>query len=506
MSATVPQLDIPADASRRLALLAKWFPTFAAVYFALHLILRIIDPRAMEIDEAEQIILSQWWSLVYGAQPPLYTWLQKIVFLITGPSVIGLSLLKNLLLWLTCVFLYICGRTTFQNPVRAAMAAMAVLLIPQVSWESQRDLTHTVLVTCTATATLASLARLVRTRSWSSSFLFGVCLGLGVLAKYNFIYFAGAILLGIISTRSGRRILLDRRIGLTVAIASSLIAIHLVPLLSQLNVLDAGLNDVRLETSPNPRRTGFIDLFIAIPSGVGLLVLVFGGLFPRAIFSRQFLHSGRTLSVSAPAYIATALILVSGTIVLFAVSEVKTRWLQPLMPIIPLFLTASIPSAMLTIARVRTFATIIAITAVSILMASTVRSTSVSVSDFDDAHLYPFEEMANALNREIGQIPPLLLSDEEIIAGNLLCLFRATAAYVPNVQSEEFLRQSLTDDVLIVWIANNQPRVPGELEDVLGELNKIAPRHESRGTIRVLYGPDSRNEVLVAYLFLTHPI
>ena len=81
--------------------LDRLVPLGLALYFGLHLISRVLVSPSLELDEAEQLLYLQALSLGYGFQPPLYTWLQALVFAFTGPGVFGLALLKAVLLWLT---------------------------------------------------------------------------------------------------------------------------------------------------------------------------------------------------------------------------------------------------------------------------------------------------------------------------------------------------------------------------------------------------------------------
>ena len=48
-------------------------------YFVLHLVLRSVVSDSRQIDEAEEVLLAQNWSWADGSQPPLYTWLEKVV-------------------------------------------------------------------------------------------------------------------------------------------------------------------------------------------------------------------------------------------------------------------------------------------------------------------------------------------------------------------------------------------------------------------------------------------
>ena len=133
-------------------------PLGLALYFGLHLISRVLVSPSLELDEAEQLLYLQALSLGYGFQPPLYTWLQALVFAFTGPGVFGLALLKAVLLWLTWWAMYKLARL-FYKAKDALAIGLSLALFPQFLWESQRDLTHTVLlVACVALAWLAILS------------------------------------------------------------------------------------------------------------------------------------------------------------------------------------------------------------------------------------------------------------------------------------------------------------------------------------------------------------
>ena len=115
-----------------------------ATYFLVHVTVRLILPHGLELDEAEQTYLSQWLLAGYGSQPPFYNWLQHGAIEIFGMSLVTLAGLKNLMLFAAYLFYYLAARQVMENKVLAAVAALGLLTIPQVSFEAQRDLSHTV--------------------------------------------------------------------------------------------------------------------------------------------------------------------------------------------------------------------------------------------------------------------------------------------------------------------------------------------------------------------------
>ena len=179
--------------------LDRWVPLGLALYFGLHLISRVLVSPSLELDEAEQLLYLQALSLGYGFQPPLYTWLQALVFAFTGPGVFGLALLKAVLLWLTWWAMYKLARL-FNKAKDALAISLSLALFPQFLWESQRDLTHTVLlVACVALAWLVLLRSYVQHADvptleakqqvsalpWGVTALLGLLVGMAILAKYS---------------------------------------------------------------------------------------------------------------------------------------------------------------------------------------------------------------------------------------------------------------------------------------------------------------------------------
>jgi 4-amino-4-deoxy-L-arabinose transferase-like glycosyltransferase len=117
------------------------FVLVLALYFLAHLVIRLSLSDSLDLDEAEQAFEFQQFRMGYGTQPPLYNWLQWILFSALGMNLFALALLKSLCLFSIYFFMFLTAR-----PLVGSMGAMAVsasmLLLPQIGWEAQRDLTH----------------------------------------------------------------------------------------------------------------------------------------------------------------------------------------------------------------------------------------------------------------------------------------------------------------------------------------------------------------------------
>ena len=141
----------------------------------MHLVFRCFVSDSIELDEAEQLLLTQDLRLGYKSQPPLYTWLLSGVFSLVGTNVFALALVKNSLLFLTYFFVYSSTKEITNDENRSLIAMVSLLLIPQIFWESQRDLTHSVLGTTVAACTLFVAVRLLKTGKVKYYALFGLC-------------------------------------------------------------------------------------------------------------------------------------------------------------------------------------------------------------------------------------------------------------------------------------------------------------------------------------------
>src|SRR5436190_5033019 len=101
------------------------FITLLGVFFAAHVLVRLSVSSVANLDESEQLVFTQAWQWGYGPQPPLYTWLQILLFKLFGPSILGLTLLKNTLLFTIYTFTYACGRIVTRTHVGGILTALS---------------------------------------------------------------------------------------------------------------------------------------------------------------------------------------------------------------------------------------------------------------------------------------------------------------------------------------------------------------------------------------------
>ncbi|MFM2402969.1 MAG: hypothetical protein RL223_849 [Pseudomonadota bacterium] len=355
----------------------------AIAYFTAQALGRIWVSPAPELDEAEQLLWTRELAWGYGTQPPLYTWLQAGVFALTGPSIAGLALLKNLLL--LSLYLAVAWAGWPLIGAAAAPAAAAMLWLPQIGWESQRDLTHSVLATTACAVLLGAWVRLVREGRVFHHLVCGAAAAAALLGKYNaalWVLLLLAVAVGVPALRARLRV---PALLAAAALAVLLLAPHLAWLAQHLPAASQGTLQKMAPGADGPwaaRAQGLISLLTGLLSAGLLWALVFGVQIGGPVWRAGRRTPGRDgLATPASASVTTAstatttataglpsgaraadpavrrlvrlmaALLLAGLLALVLVgglSHLRNRWLQPLLFALPLagwLLLPRLPSA-----------------------------------------------------------------------------------------------------------------------------------------------------------------
>ncbi|WP_424933345.1 ArnT family glycosyltransferase [Amaricoccus macauensis] len=307
-----------------------WTAAFCG-YFAFHAVYRWLIGGALGLDEAQMFLWSQYLAWGYGPQPPLYSWLQWLAFQLIADPLLALSLVKNLLLCMTFLCVYAVLRTA-HSPVRAGLATAGLLLLPQIAWESQRALSHSVLAT--AMAALACLIFWTRTLPGKrlGYLSFGLVAGLGLLSKANFALVPPALVLAALSLPELRARI--RFSGLMFSVfASALIAfLPVIWILRNREAALASTYKLRIDEETGGWITALEGigataeaafLFLALPLIAGALIfwrfrVRSSPAVPPTLLDRFLL---RTALIGV--MLTLAVVLVTGT------TQVKDRWMLP---------------------------------------------------------------------------------------------------------------------------------------------------------------------------------
>ncbi len=442
-------------------------------YFSLHIILRVLISDSLDYDEAEQAMLGQWLLAGYTEQPPLYTWIQYFLFQLFGENVFAVSLLKNGLLFFTYIFVFFTGREILKDTRLAILATCSLLLIPQIGWESQRDMTHTTLVVCAAAASLLQSLRLVKKRDLINYCLFGLVLSIGILGKANFALFIATLLLTLTTFSVGRKTLLSPKILLTVLIMAVVTGSYFLWMYDNQDIVFSATHKFK-RTVDIYQSTGIISLFLK-----SFLFLTPMWLFCLLIFPAGF---GRNQNLQddfqhqfIKRYILILFLILLMVVLFFKVSYVKDRWLQPLLFAAPLFFFSRLEPTRISPKQFKRFLGVTAVAAITVYLAFSIRVAGASYIHRFCRMNYPFTAMAEDL-RQTGFSGGLIISNNRFLAGNMRLQFPGSTALIPGYKFEILANVDGFSSAAVLWKADLSPTMPSELASFLATTYNIVPK------------------------------
>jgi len=338
----------------RAAFERHFFLLLALVYLIKAAIRVAISP-SLGWDEAELALQAQYPALGYGAQPPLYMWLQFAVFRVFGDSLPALVATKHVLMFGAHACLYWAARSIGAARGAAAWTSMTLFAVPLFAYEGSRDLSHSVLATTASAALVAATVRLglaedVRRRGY---LMFGVAVGASLVSKYNL-----ALLVVAVFVAAGFHPRFRVRLfapGMLAAAAAALLvtAPHLAWIPGHFGPELVGkLDDMGMAPGLDVAATAStLGTMVAGVCGVVLpaVVIALAWLWPAV--RRRGSPSADTMAGASYLVTLFAVVVVSLGIVLaaFGGGNFRDRWLLPLMvgfPVafVPLWFRASLPA------------------------------------------------------------------------------------------------------------------------------------------------------------------
>jgi len=422
------------------------FISVLALYFLLQVVIRVFLSPNVGLDEAEQLLLTQNFAWGYNAQPPLYTWIQTLLFKIFGSSIFALALLKNILLFLTYFFYFKSAQLISQNSTIASIATASLFLIPQISWESQRALTHSVLLTTIASVTLYYLLYLkyrVKNFHYSHYLILGVLFLFGFLAKYSFLIFIIAIIAASILDKKLQGFFLNKRIVLTITLFTLLSLPHILWVVEHLSLVTAPTIH-KLQPIKGNYLQGVLQFFIALIEFLLLMII------PLILFWKTF-------TIPSNNFLRTFLISATIVLLLFVLisqaSNFKDRWLQPYFFLVPLFLATKIESSKLTNRTIRLFFTIIYSLMLFVVIATIVRVYFPDILKHPPRLNYPFAQISNEI-KKAGFHKGFIIAENKVIGGNMKINFPQSTVSADGFK-QPFKKEQ---QILIVWHKSFPPQ------------------------------------------------
>lgn len=444
---------------------------FLALYFTIHLVVRIFISDSAELDEAEQLVLTQDLRLGYGSQPPLYTWLLSGLFSFFDNKILALAVVKNCLLFLSYLFVYLSAKEITRDTNRAVIAMLSLLLIPQIFWESQRDLTHSVLGTTIAAGTLFVMVRLLKTGRLHYYALFGICAGAGLISKYNYGVFWVALFLAGCTIKNLRPRLLHRNMLLSVFCLLLVASPHLYWAITNMHATLSQAGKFKVGHSLGLLASyslGFRKLLMAVVSFLGLLIPVYALFFYKPEARDVTASTDDDYAVLIRRTLVTGLGLCILMVLLFKVTVFKDRWMQPLLFATPIYLV-TLPWMRFNPASVRRYASFALLVALAVLLIMPGHILYASHTGTLTRLNSPYAVLSAQL-RQVGFQGGLIVAQGRLLGGNLKLFFPESVIEAPEVPA--FTSPSDTDR-LIVWDATTNPEMPEGLHRFAGTLSAV---------------------------------
>ena len=407
--------------------LTKKFLLFLSAYCLLQLALRLFVSDSLEWDEAEMVLLSQQgFQLGYHSQPPLYDWLQLLFFKVFGLNIVSLALLKNILIFVIYFYLYKAARLVLKDELRSLFCCLSLLLVYDFSWLLQKDLTHSISLMAVCAMTLYFFLRMLSANTTRHYLFLGICIGLGVLAKYNYLFFILPLFLSASVIPEYRSRIFTKRIFLSLIVFLVLVLPHLFWVAGHKPQVTSGAYKFVMADSHSllAWRKGLLSfvtgavLFLLSPF-VFYLFFFPGGFKRCRLRSEEDRNNKRFFEV----FFLSAFALIIAAIFIFNVRHIEQRWFQPVLFVFPFYFFIRMKDRQITPIRSKLFLALILVCAAVITFSIPGRVVFASVTQKYTKLNYPWSDLSARI-REEGFEKGLIIAKSQLIGGNLKLNFR----------------------------------------------------------------------------------
>jgi 4-amino-4-deoxy-L-arabinose transferase-like glycosyltransferase len=451
------------------------------IYFAAQIVLRTLISNSADLDESDQLIQTQKLSWGYGPQPPVYTWIQIGFIKAFGLSIFSLALLKNLLLFCAYLLTYLNARFITQRHDCGTAAAASLLFIPQIAWESQRDLNHTVLAATLAAATFFCFLRLRTRPDWVRYVVFGLCVGFGLLSKFNYALLFLALVLAALSVPEWRTTVWNARIVVVPAIALVVCLPTGLWILHHRELAFETVYKLHIRQSESlfvVVRTGLASAASATATFFGPMLLIYLVIFRKKTGRRMFnLESDYARLMLGMLLAVYALIAVG--IVFFRATELQDRWLQPLLINSPVLLITLLQHH-LDRARLKAILFLAATIMVGVSVAIPGRILLAERLYRTEPLNRPYDTLAHQLQQPLADVSMVVVGNR-LLGGNLRLSLPDKTYFTPDI-APVFLEPGRS--CALAWDTSFTASPPKALIDFairygFGDLTNSSPRYFS---------------------------
>jgi len=397
------------------------------IYFFLNALTQFITSKTADLDQSEQFILSQTLAFGYGAQPPLYTYIVYLLFKLTGPTLATLLALKAMLLsFLVWVFITTGKVLKFTLWQQLIMVA-SVVFIPQFIWESQRDLTHSVLATTIAATTLLQIIRTEREKSIENYMLLGLLIGVGLISKYNYAIFIVSLFFSLLLVSPYRLILFNPQAIIALLIAMIISTPHILWAVNNPEIAMESTQKLQQESGnlwTGLNRAGISAIAFLSPLWIFATILLTGSTKNKLRLTAKF-EDGRFLLI----LLVVILLIIGLFVTVTGAQQIKDRWYQPLLFFIPIVVGLFSESVNQKLKHAYLYiAVFIALIVSMILPARTIFADT--FNKFSRPN-FPYPALIQMIENSINQ-PSFVIAETNLAGGNARPFFPKAVIHVPK--------------------------------------------------------------------------
>ncbi|WP_168800926.1 glycosyltransferase family 39 protein [Peteryoungia ipomoeae] len=453
-----------------------------AAYFAVMFGIRHIIPDGLRYDEAQQAFFSQWIVAGYDSQPPLYNWVQAAFVAVFGLSITSLAFVKAVALFAAYASYYRLAREVLTERLFAVIATLSLMTIPQIFWEAQRDLTHSVaLVICINLFLLV----VIRTLKAPTTLLYaslGLIAGLGMISKYNFALIFLGTFVAVLANPQWRVRLYDPRILLSCLIGLLVVLPHGLWLLDNFGVASNKTLTIMGQDAPDEALLKFVQGPIRF-FRITVIILAPLALVYLLVFRSNLLRSLRASTDWTRLFgwiFVTIILTVLILIVTIGMTALRDRWLMPFVALVPLFLCLKLEALKVQshdfLGRFLVFPLTVMLL---VPLALTLRTNAPQLFGSYQAYNMPYGDLMEHILAEEGRKPGLIQTTNWMVAGNShlqtpdipVMATSLEALQLPYAWSDE-------NPMLLIWLRSEGDTIPPSIS---AWLERAAPVHRLSG-------------------------
>lgn len=446
---------------------------FVLCYFAFQAVLVTIVSNGAGLDDAEQLANIGYLDWGYGgSQPPLYTWITNLAASVLGTSMLTLQIVKFSILASLFLSVYGAMRLLGFTRIIASASMLGLFLIPQIGWESQRALTHSVAGTAGCGWAFLAFAWHMRARRAGSAAALGAAMAAALLGKFNASFFLIMLIVTGLLIPEYRRILLSKLSFVTVLTFAICFGPTALWMLAHKSSVMARAGKFEIGASGNilfDRLMG-VESLIEAAFLFSILALAIAGII-------ALIHWKKRAAASTPLtpgeQFMRLLILVGLGIVLVGVvatgaNNVKDRWLQPVLFLTPALMASLMARYRIGNRAVLDYAVVGAVVALIVPPVLsyylTYGSSSPPYGQLDYRHLY----------EEVQARGPFktILTDNAQIPGNFRLFDSSLRVVHPETPGGT---TNLTPPFLVMWFGGPEPN--DRIATLLHNANIVVPQN-----------------------------